>query len=250
MTGGGDRVRFAISFSTLRHHPPSKHESNRLSHPLVIPARTRGGGGKFRRGGGGVRSISAHRGFVIFIRAGTEIYIYIYVYLIRLNFLLCLLVSKGVVRRGGNCRNFKTIRRISVAAEGLFMVAATRVPWRWLSYRPCPDNCSVFAMEGVGGVVRRRWRSMAFRARGEVRREEGGVVGCFTGVSRARRALDGRVLSSPFDDCRPLFATVSASVRRWFSTFCSKWVSGTKFGPVCVLGKVWMIRSFERKSWV
>lgn len=78
--------------------------------------------------------------------------IYTYIYLIGLEFLLCLLVSKGVVvmGEGGNCRNFKTIRRISVAAEGLFMVAATRVPWRWLSYRPCPDNCSVFAMEGAG----------------------------------------------------------------------------------------------------
>lgn len=54
---------------------------------------------------------------------------------------------------------------------------------------------------------------MAFRARGEARRG-GRVVGCFTGVSRARRALDGGVLSSPFDDCRPLFATVLASVRR------------------------------------
>lgn len=33
---------------------------------------------------------------------------------------------KGGGAKGGNCRNFKTIRRISVAAEGLFMVAATR----------------------------------------------------------------------------------------------------------------------------
>lgn len=76
---------------------------------------------------------------------------------------------------GGNCRNFKTIRRISVAAEGLFMVAATRVPWRWLSYRPCPDNCSVFAMEragegwceGGGG----RWLSVLVERQGE----EGGL---------------------------------------------------------------------------
>lgn len=54
-------------------HPSAPPTLQARILPSVILA---GGGGKFR-GGGGVRSISAHRGFVIFIRGYRDIYIYI-----------------------------------------------------------------------------------------------------------------------------------------------------------------------------
>lgn len=61
--------------------------------------------------------------------------------------------------------------------------------WRWLSYRPCPDNCSVFAMEGGGGGGGRgheggggRWLSVLVGRGGKE-----GVVGMFYGCFASER---------------------------------------------------------------
>lgn len=70
VTGGGDRVRFAISFSTLRRHPPSKHESSPPSSSRE-EEESFGEEVAFDRSPLIADSLS--------LSAGTEIYIYIYI---------------------------------------------------------------------------------------------------------------------------------------------------------------------------
>lgn len=90
VTGGGDRVRFAISFSTLRRHPPSKHESSPPSSSRE-EEESFGEEVAFDRSPLIADSLS--------LSAGTEIYIYISDRS-GVVFLLCLLVSKGWWREG------------------------------------------------------------------------------------------------------------------------------------------------------